>query len=239
MPAVNSGRSVSESPPRSSKVYISLETTSVRLAERAGEHLGRLEHRHLDVLEGVEPAHAVERGDDLRGSGRPPRRRCPGCPGPSADPCSSAAGLSGLLARVEERAAGPNAGRAAHEHRPHPRRRRSARRINVIIEVPVGGEPVKYEFDKKSGAIFVDRILHTPMRYPANYGFMPHTLSPDGASVAAHMPHGLDLRAADAERRRENGAESHRALRDRGVARRAHGTRRWAGGRGSMSTRYS
>ena len=40
--------------------------------------------------------------------------------------------------------------------------------VNVIIEVPVGGEPVKYEFDKKSGALFVDRILHTPMRYPAN-----------------------------------------------------------------------
>ena len=52
--------------------------------------------------------------------------------------------------------------------------------LNVIIEVPVGGEPVKYEFDKKSGAIFVDRILHTPMRYPANYGFIPHTLSDDG-----------------------------------------------------------
>src|SRR4028119_634613 len=52
--------------------------------------------------------------------------------------------------------------------------------ITVIIEEPVGGEPVKYEFDKKSGAIFVDRILHTPMRYPTNYGFIPHTLSPDG-----------------------------------------------------------
>ena len=48
--------------------------------------------------------------------------------------------------------------------------------LNVIIEVPTGGEPVKYEFDKKSGALFVDRILHTPMRYPANYGFIPHTL---------------------------------------------------------------
>lgn len=64
--------------------------------------------------------------------------------------------------------------------------------INVIIEVPVGGEPVKYEFDKKSGAIFVDRILHTPMRYPANYGFVPHTLSPDGdpldALVVARTP---------------------------------------------------
>ena len=47
--------------------------------------------------------------------------------------------------------------------------------VNVIIEVPVGGEPVKYEFDKKSGALFVDRILHTPMRYPANYGFVPRS----------------------------------------------------------------
>jgi inorganic pyrophosphatase len=64
--------------------------------------------------------------------------------------------------------------------------------INVIIEVPVGGEPVKYEFDKASGALFVDRILHTPMRYPANYGFIPHTLSPDGdpldALVVARSP---------------------------------------------------
>ena len=41
--------------------------------------------------------------------------------------------------------------------------------LNVVIEVPVGGEPVKYEFDKASGALFVDRILHTPMRYLANY----------------------------------------------------------------------
>jgi len=45
--------------------------------------------------------------------------------------------------------------------------------LNVIIEVSLGGEPVKYEFDKASGALFVDRILHTPMRYPANYGFVP------------------------------------------------------------------
>lgn len=64
--------------------------------------------------------------------------------------------------------------------------------LNVIIEVPIGGEPVKYEFDKASGALFVDRILHTPMRYPANYGFVPHTLSPDGdpldALVIARTP---------------------------------------------------
>ncbi len=52
--------------------------------------------------------------------------------------------------------------------------------VNVVIEVPIGGEPVKYELDKTSGAIFVDRILHTAMRYPANYGFIPHTLGEDG-----------------------------------------------------------
>ena len=55
--------------------------------------------------------------------------------------------------------------------------------INVVIEVPIGGEPVKYELDKKSGAIFVDRILHTPMRYPANYGFVPQTLGGDGDPI--------------------------------------------------------
>lgn len=52
--------------------------------------------------------------------------------------------------------------------------------INVIIEIPVGGEPIKYELDKESGAMFVDRFLYTPMRYPGNYGFVPHTLSEDG-----------------------------------------------------------
>lgn len=59
------------------------------------------------------------------------------------------------------------------------------RSVNVIIEVPAGGEPVKYEFDKESGALFVDRILHTPMRYPANYGFIPHTLCDDGDALDA------------------------------------------------------
>lgn len=52
--------------------------------------------------------------------------------------------------------------------------------INVIIEVPLGGEPIKYELDKDSGAMFVDRFLYTSMRYPCNYGFIPHTLSEDG-----------------------------------------------------------
>jgi inorganic pyrophosphatase len=52
--------------------------------------------------------------------------------------------------------------------------------VNVVIEVPIGGEPIKYEMDKKSGALFVDRFLYTAMRYPGNYGFVPHTLSDDG-----------------------------------------------------------
>jgi inorganic pyrophosphatase len=52
--------------------------------------------------------------------------------------------------------------------------------INVIVEVPVGGEPIKYEMDKKAGTLVVDRFLYTCMRYPGNYGFMPHTLSGDG-----------------------------------------------------------
>ena len=52
--------------------------------------------------------------------------------------------------------------------------------INVVIEVPLGGEPIKYELDKASGAMMVDRFLYTAMRYPCNYGFVPHTLSNDG-----------------------------------------------------------
>jgi len=55
--------------------------------------------------------------------------------------------------------------------------------INVIVEVPVGGEPIKYEMDKASGTLFVDRFLYTPMRYPGNYGFVPHTLSEDGDPI--------------------------------------------------------
>src|ERR1700744_2551858 len=52
--------------------------------------------------------------------------------------------------------------------------------VNVIVEVPVGGEPIKYEMDKVSGAMVVDRFLYTSMRYPGNYGFIPRTLSDDG-----------------------------------------------------------
>jgi inorganic pyrophosphatase len=52
--------------------------------------------------------------------------------------------------------------------------------VNVVIEVPIGGEPIKYEMDKNVGALVVDRFLYTSMRYPGNYGFIPHTLSDDG-----------------------------------------------------------
>ena len=52
--------------------------------------------------------------------------------------------------------------------------------VNVVIEVAIGGEPIKYEMDKEAGTLFVDRFLYTPMRYPGNYGFIPHTLSDDG-----------------------------------------------------------
>ncbi len=64
--------------------------------------------------------------------------------------------------------------------------------VNVVIEIPQGGVPVKYEIDKKSGALFVDRFLHTAMYYPGNYGFIPHTLSDDGdpcdAVVVGQVP---------------------------------------------------
>jgi inorganic pyrophosphatase len=55
--------------------------------------------------------------------------------------------------------------------------------VNVIVEVPIGGEPIKYEMDKAAGTLVVDRFLYTSMRYPGNYGFIPHTLSGDGDPV--------------------------------------------------------
>lgn len=52
--------------------------------------------------------------------------------------------------------------------------------VNAFIEIPQGGLPVKYELDERSGALFVDRFLHTSMLYPSNYGFIPNTLGDDG-----------------------------------------------------------
>jgi inorganic pyrophosphatase len=61
--------------------------------------------------------------------------------------------------------------------------RNPPRDVHAIIEIPLGGSPVKYELDKKSGAMFVDRFLHTAMYYPGNYGFIPQTLSQDGDPI--------------------------------------------------------
>ena len=55
--------------------------------------------------------------------------------------------------------------------------------VNVIVEVPLGGQPIKYEMDKAAGTLVVDRFLYTPMAYPGNYGFVPHTLSEDGDPI--------------------------------------------------------
>ena len=55
--------------------------------------------------------------------------------------------------------------------------------VNVIVEVTVGGQPIKYELDKEAGTLVVDRFLYTPMTYPGNYGFVPHTLAQDGDPI--------------------------------------------------------
>ena len=55
--------------------------------------------------------------------------------------------------------------------------------VNVIIEAPLGGQPIKYELDKEAGTLVVDRFLYTPISYPGNYGFVPHTLSEDGDPI--------------------------------------------------------
>ena len=55
--------------------------------------------------------------------------------------------------------------------------------FNVVIEIPMNADPIKYEVDKESGAIFVDRFMGTAMHYPCNYGYVPNTLSPDGDPV--------------------------------------------------------
>jgi inorganic pyrophosphatase len=64
--------------------------------------------------------------------------------------------------------------------------------VNVVIEIPQGGAPIKYEVDKDSGALIVDRFMSSAMFYPANYGFVPHTLSGDGdpcdVLVVTHVP---------------------------------------------------
>jgi inorganic pyrophosphatase len=65
--------------------------------------------------------------------------------------------------------------------------------VNVIIEVPHGGQPIKYEMDKEAGTLVVDRFLHTPMSYPGNYGFVPHTLSEDGDPIDVLVANSREL----------------------------------------------
>ena len=65
--------------------------------------------------------------------------------------------------------------------------------VNVVIEIPFGSDPVKYEVDKDTGAVFVDRFMVTAMHYPCNYGYVPHTLAEDGdpADVLVVTPYPL------------------------------------------------
>jgi inorganic pyrophosphatase len=70
-----------------------------------------------------------------------------------------------------------------HARRSHLNRQPPPEDVNVLIEVPIGGQPIKYELDKESGTLVVDRFLYTPMAYPGNYGFVPHTLSDDGDPI--------------------------------------------------------
>ncbi|MGC1524327.1 MAG: inorganic diphosphatase [Steroidobacteraceae bacterium] len=67
---------------------------------------------------------------------------------------------------------------------------RVPKEFNVIIEIPMHGEPVKYEVDKQTGALFVDRFMMTSMHYPANYGYVPHTVAEDDdpVDVLVHTP---------------------------------------------------
>ena len=104
--------------------------------------------------------------------------------------------------------------------------------VNVIIEVPIGGEPIKYEMDKAAGTLFVDRFLHTPMRYPGNYGFVPHTLSDDGDPIDVLVAN----TRADRPRRRHQRAPDRRAAHGGRRRRRREDHRR--AGRRKLTKRY-
>ncbi len=103
--------------------------------------------------------------------------------------------------------------------------------VNVIIEVPIGGEPIKYEMDKEAGTLVVDRFPYTPMRYPGNYGFIPHTLSEDGdpcdVLVANTRPIIPGAMIAVSDRRSENDGRGRRRRENRRCSdTQAHPTRR-------------
>ena len=148
MPAVNSGRKRERIAAAVLERVHLLRDDVGGLADRAGEHLGRLEHRHLDPLEAVEPAHAVEGLDHLVEAvgllaqdvlRAPDRLR----------PCSCAAPVA-VLARMRKPRQRLNGRSAVMNIDLIPVGDDPPDSINVIIEVPIGGEPVKYEFDKKS-----------------------------------------------------------------------------------------
>ncbi|MEM9100880.1 MAG: inorganic diphosphatase [Pseudomonadota bacterium] len=77
--------------------------------------------------------------------------------------------------------------------------------VNVVIEIPAHSEPVKYEVDKESGALFVDRFMSTCMHYPTNYGYVPATLSEDGDPVDVLVPTPFPLHAGSVIRCRPVG----------------------------------
>src|SRR3990167_2350503 len=81
--------------------------------------------------------------------------------------------------------------------------------INVVIEISANSDPVKYEVDKKSGMIMVDRFVATSMYYPCNYGFVPHTLSEDGdpvdVLVTSNAPHAVRMAAETGGREGRDG----------------------------------
>ena len=89
---------------------------------------------------------------------------------------------------------------------------------NVIIEIPMRGDPIKYEVDKETGAVFVDRFMSTAMHYPCNYGYIPRTLSDDGdpsgrAGALADAAHHRRRRSLPADRHAENGRRGGRRRR--------------------------
>ncbi len=101
---------------------------------------------------------------------------------------------------------------------------------NVIIEIPMHGDPIKYEVDKETGAVFVDRFMSTAMHYPCNYGYIPNTLSGRRRSVrrAGALAGAADHRrgrALPSDRHAQDGRRSRRRRQDPGRAdRQADGT---------------
>src|SRR5688500_1071399 len=158
MPAVNSGRRVIESPERSSKEYISLDTTSVvSPIVRANTAVGSISGTSTRLKPYRRRTRSKAATTSWKRSASSPSRLCvprTGCGVEVIAAAHSIFAFAGKRCRFR--------GRAIMRIDLIPSGADVPNSINVLIEVPIGGEPVKYEFDKPSGAIFVDRILHTP-----------------------------------------------------------------------------